>query len=447
MPDQNLLRLCLIGASFETDNMGVSALAAGAIKCVLHQYPDAQVFFLDYAQQPSRRTIRIGAREITVPLVNMRFSKKVYLANNISTLLLLAFLLRIFPWQRLHRWVLERNSCLKEIVQANAVLSVAGGDSFSDIYGMARYFYVTLPQVLVILLGKKLVLLPQTIGPFKSGPARVIARFILRRAEQSYSRDHRGEETVASLLGPSGAARVKFCYDMGFVVDSAPPVALDLVGLPFMSHPLVGLNVSGLLLMGGYTKKNMFGLKANYGELLCQLIEGFVLGKNASVLLVPHVFGSGENAESDVLACAKIYDRLQSRYGSRIGFIRSRHDQAEIKDLISECDFFVGSRMHACIAALSRQVPTVAIAYSDKFAAVVQTLGLQGVVADPRVMSDQEILAAIFSAYDQRASIHRELEIAVPRVKETVLNLFAHLALLPVEKEQTELPQVAVASS
>ncbi len=440
MPDQKPLRLCLIGASFETDNMGVSALAAGAIKCALHQYPDAQIFFLDYAKEPSRRTVRIGEREITVPLLNMRFSKKVYLANNISTLLLLAFILRILPWQGLYRWVLGRNSCLKEIAEANAVLSVAGGDSFSDIYGMGRYIYVTLPQVLALLLGKKLVLLPQTIGPFRSGLARMIARFILRRAEQSYSRDHRGEATVGSLLGPSGAARVAFCYDMGFVVDSALPAALDVAGLPPRPQPLVGLNVSGLLLMGGYTKNNMFGLKANYEELLCQLIDGFVRGKNASVLLVPHVFGSEENPESDVAACEKIYSRLQSLYGDRIGFIRSRHDQAEIKEVIGRCDFFVGSRMHACIAALSKQVPTVAIAYSDKFAAVVQTLGLQGVVADPRVMSDQEILAAIFTAYDQRVSIRQELRKRVPQVKETVLSLFGRMALLPGEKTGSYVP-------
>ena len=47
-----------------------------------------------------------------------------------------------------------------------------------------------------------------------------------------------------------------------------------------------------------------------------------------------------------------------------------------MKYLIGQCDFFVGSRMHSCIAAVSQCVPAVSIAYSDKFIGVMATLGL-----------------------------------------------------------------------
>ena len=42
--------------------------------------------------------------------------------------------------------------------------------------------------------------------------------------------------------------------------------------------------------------------------------------------------------------------------------IAHEYDQHAIKSIIGRCDFFIGSRMHACIAALSQKIPTAAVA-------------------------------------------------------------------------------------
>jgi colanic acid/amylovoran biosynthesis protein len=68
---------------------------------------------------------------------------------------------------------------------------------------------------------------------------------------------------------------------------------------------LIGINVSGLLLMGGYTHNNMFGLKTDYACLMREIIGYFVREHQANVLLVPHVFG--DDPESDVLGlCGRV---------------------------------------------------------------------------------------------------------------------------------------------
>jgi polysaccharide pyruvyl transferase WcaK-like protein len=51
------------------------------------------------------------------------------------------------------------------------------------------------------------------------------------------------------------------------------------------------------------------------------------------------------------------------------------------------CGFFIGSRMHACLAAISQCVPTVSIAYSSKFITVMKTFSMGHYVADPRTMN------------------------------------------------------------
>lgn len=421
-------KLILLGATFSTSNMGVGALTAGTIKCILHRFPGAEIFLLDYGKEKQIYDFQLDNRVVPIQLLNMRFSKKIYLKNNIAVLLFLALALKLIPSQKIRNSIISRNFYLRHIAESDIVASIAGGDSFSDIYGLSRFFYVTLPQLLVLFMGKQLVLLPQTLGPFKGRLARVIAKYILNRADVVYSREYTGIEEIRKFLGRRlKTSRVRFCYDVGFALDPVKPENLNL-GAFFEKRTndscVVGLNISGLLFVGGYTKNNMFGLKIDYRELIYTLIDRLMQKKNVMVILVPHVFGSPEHIESDSVVCAKIHDELKTKYKDRLFGARGYYNQNGIKYIIGLCDFFIGSRMHACIAALSQNIPAVAIAYSKKFFGVLQTIGAESLVADPRTMEKEEILSIIDKAYENRISLKEKLQKTIPQVKETVLNLF-----------------------
>ena len=131
------------------------------------------VYLLDYGKERSVTRLRLKGTQLEVPLVNLRYSWKLFLPNNIVLLLLLAALARLLRG-RMRSAVIGRNRWLAAIDDADCALAVSGGDSFSDSYGLSRFFYVALPQALVAILGKRLILLPQTIGPFE-GASRPIA--------------------------------------------------------------------------------------------------------------------------------------------------------------------------------------------------------------------------------------------------------------------------------
>ena len=433
-------RIGLIGASFDTGNMGVGVLAAGAIRCIHNQWPDAEIFILDYAKKNSLHKIRLGDEEIQVELLNIRFSKKLYLSNNIAVLIAIALILRLIPSGRIRRWVASKNFALHEIYRGNIFTSIAGGDSFSDIYGLRRFFYIALPQILIILLGRRLILLPQTFGPFRSRLSRTIARFITRNAKSIYARDRQSITVIEKLCGDKDSvAKPAFRYDVGFALEPTMPGNVTTDGeFNLADHKIVGLNVSGLLYMGGYDRGNMFGLQIDYQELVRRIIDFLIHTKGVSILLVPHVFGDDENSESDVIACKTVYRACGEEYGDRLGLLRGNYDQGEIKYVIGMCDFFIGSRMHACIAATSQCVPAVAIAYSDKFIGVMETVGVPSVVADARKLNLDELLARIESLYDMRSSLKRELEGLMPRVIGAALQTFSEdekLAILPGRAE------------
>jgi colanic acid/amylovoran biosynthesis protein len=427
------MKVCILGATFDTANMGVSMLTAGAIRCVARRFPDSQITICDYGYQGKEIQFPYQGRTIPVELLNVRFSKKVYLPNNIAFLILLVAVYRFVPLAAVRRKLLLWNRYLNDLMESDLVLSIAYGDSFSDIYGLGRLLYVTLPQILMLLAGKRFVMLPQTIGPFKSRTGRAIAKYILSRCELIYSRDHMGLDALRGLIGSEeGETKFRFCYDLAFEVDPKPPVVVDVEGLDTSARdarPLVGVNVSGLLMMGGYTRDNMFDLKVRYDELVYKLIEFLIEQKDARVLLVPHVFDSPGDLESDSRACDAVFDKLKQRYEGSIGVTRGSYAYDEIKYVIGRCDFFVAARMHACIAALSQNIPTVPIAYSDKFAGMMQSIGFGELVADPRHMGAAAILETVDKIYEKRAVVGRDLATKMPLVKQCIRDLSNGLSL------------------
>jgi len=227
--------------------------------------------------------------------------------------------------------------------------------------------------------------------------------------------------------------KLAFCHDVGFVVQPDKPDTMDIVGFDEKvdEAPLVGLNTSGLLFMGGYSKDNMFGLKCDYQRMTYDLIDYLIDRLKTRVLLVPHVFGQGINAESDAAVCEKLYHELRGKYPGRLGLVQGEYNQNEIKYIIGLCDFFIGARMHACIAALSQGIPAVGVAYSKKFQGVFETVGVGNLIADLRNMDVTEILHAVSSAFENQDRIRDILKKRVPEAQNNVFDIFKNIVLNP----------------
>lgn len=313
-------------------------------------------------------------------------------------------------------------------------VSVTAGDSFSDIYGKRSFLYVGLPIFLVSHFKKKLVFLPQTYGPFDAGVSRLWARFLLNKAEKIFARDYKSIPVVKKLI-PQKYQSIAFCYDVAFGLPSEMP-GVSLVQETKNKKPFVGVNISGLLYMGGYTRKNMFGLKMDYKNLVkdtvCNLLD---MGTN--VILLPHVVGS-ESIENDTDACKDVYAQFSPADRESMFVVEENLTQREIKGVISRCCFFIGSRMHSCIAALSQCIPAVGIAYSRKFIGLYETVGCQELVLDPRKMSEPELLGSLDRLYRQKEEIKTRLKDRREQVTETLAAMFRYTTGMASERLSCE---------
>ncbi len=422
------VKVGLLGACFDTGNMGVSALAESSIKLVLNRWSDAQVTLVGSTVEPQEHRLLLMGKELSVKTLPIRFSKNLCLPTHIFWYAFYGFLAKLMPRTWFKKKLTRRNPYFKTLYEMDIVLDITGGDSFSDIYGMKRFFLGFLLKWLMLFLGKPFILLPQTYGPFKRKLARMLARRILKRAGMVYSRDRQGLDYTKNLLNiHTENGKLRFAPDVAFVLDPREPQTMDIGSLSDVrtkDSVVVGLNISGLLFSGGYTRDNMFGLQTDYQGIIESVVDYLLTDDRTLVLLVPHVFRPDWPEEDDPRACQQMYAKLKEKYRGRIFLTQGTYNQNEIKYVIGICNFFIGSRMHSCIAALSQSIPAVGIAYSKKFKGVFDSVGLEHCVAEVYQCDKDELLSIVKKAFENRDQIRTQLNNILPDVKANILNMF-----------------------
>lgn len=301
------------------------------------------------------------------------------------------------------RWKLFN---LKEFLKSDLVLSINAGDSFADIYGDEIFGNINASNLMALFWGKPLALMPQTYGPFnEDGHSIDAAKKVLKRACYVSSRDTKSTRFVENLLP---VLAVDELIDLAFF--------LPYKSIPFTPEYVhVGLNVSALLWNGGFTQNNQFGLNESYEQVVREVIEFFLNQDSTIVHLVPHVVGDTFYLENDYSLAYELW----KEYGNeRVILSPFFISPIEAKNYISGLDMFVGSRMHACIAAISSGVPVVPMAYSRKFSGLFrESLGYRYGI-DLKVDDSAKRINELEGVFGSLALIRTE----IGRICETVID-------------------------
>lgn len=392
-------KILLVGASLNSGNRGVNALTRGQIMLILDSYGvDTEIVILSYTVRDVVNNIVIYNGK-NIGIKELPCSKKK---------LIEAYIKSIF---------IGTNYIINEIRTSDVVWDISEGDSFSDIYGIKRFIEHSVIKMIAIKIKTKLVIMPQTLGPFNRALVKRTAKYILDKADYVFVRDEISKTVVEKDLGVK--REIKYIPDMAFYMKPDNNVSIE----KFISNNdniKVGINISALLYNGGYTRKNMFNLKADYKKIIDELMQTFVEMSNVEVILIPHVMTKEFEVEDDFRICKKIAESISKKINIEIKTIDKFYREDEIKAIISGCDFFIGSRMHACIAAISTIVPTAPIAYSRKFIGIWDKLDLGKCVADPRNQSEEKIIKSILNTFNNREEIKRILDKKIPLLKKEI---------------------------
>ncbi len=274
----------------------------------------------------------------------------------------------------------ELFSLIKKIHQEDLIIDITGGDSFSDIYGLKRFYTWSILKWWINCSRVRLILAPQTYGPYQNFFARRLANYIIKKADVVIARD-------------------SLSYEYAYTSNSDTILATDVAfTLPYEEHLYtmdtdkvnIGINISGLLYNGGYNGKNQFNLSLDYSSFTDDLILYLNRNESFHIHLIPHVICNDYNfVENDLKICHRIKEKFP-----KCEISPSFQTPMEAKSYISQMDIFIGARMHATIAAISCGVPTIPIAYSLKFNGLFNELNYNYFI-DARNLSNDAALEYI----------------------------------------------------
>jgi len=313
-------------------------------------------------------------------------------------------------WRLLNNFKFDLKSPYINVFRQHNMIIELSGDCFTDGYGVIPYFYYLFPLVMGILLKKDVVIYAQSIGPFESNIMKHIGIVILNRCKLVTIR----EDITKNYLEKIGYNNFISTADSAFLLDPMPLKKIDSIIL-HDSKPLIGICISESL--SRYSKLN--GSKNEYNshiDMMVKVIDYLTEQLDANVLLIPHVYDT-VGGHDDRIIEHTCYSKSKNK--NKIKLIKEEYSPDILKEIISHCDLFIGSRMHSTIAAASTHVPTIAIAYSHKTHGIIGTLLEQEeYVIDVKDMDYDNIVFKIHSAWKDRKMIRRKLEIKIPLIKE-----------------------------
>ena len=376
--------IILLGAaSKENNNRGCQALTTGALNliCKNHHDVDSIIIVTPGNKKTQEDVINIGGKDVKI--IN-QFCNKFDYYN---------FLLESINYRILKK---TKNNFIKSFSNASLIYSINLGDGFTDIYGMKRLLMIFIEAFLVNVTKKKIIFLPQTIGPFNTFWGKILSKYILKNTNKVFVRDKKANKYLESI-----GVDYEEAFDLSVYM---PPEPVDCVIEP----NTVGINISGLLHFKT-DLKDADGFE-NYDLLLVNLIKELIK-LNYKILLIPHTYNA-ENPEcADDLTAIK---EIAAQIGSEsISIIDKNYTAPQLKYIISKCDFFIGSRMHSNFAALSTSTPVVGLGYSYKFQGGFEMFGIPEcalLVKNIEKNDIPEIISNIINLSSNKDKIKQKLE-------------------------------------
>jgi colanic acid/amylovoran biosynthesis protein len=212
------------------------------------------------------------------------------------------------------------------------------------------------------LFDKPYILYNQSIGPFGNGQDfRALKHFILG----------------ASVIICREEITFRRLTELGFnnLVQGAD-IAFNLMSKE--CDILNGYNFSKDNINIGITVRNWLNPReqSNYENEICRFISSEVSeNKKVHFYFMPQVIFE-RVGDNDLIVSKKIKDKLKGEYRDNVKIVTEDLHPSELKYIIGNMDYFIGTRMHSNIFSLSCYVKTIAIAYEPKTVGIMEMLGL-----------------------------------------------------------------------
>ncbi|WP_157975622.1 polysaccharide pyruvyl transferase family protein [Brachybacterium sp. YJGR34] len=298
------------------------------------------------------------------------------------------------------------------ILDHDVVLLNAGEHLFEAAHGgnLTDLLWRLLPAIAAVHVGRPVILLPSTIGPFLTGLGREIDRFLDSSLSASAFRDAESQR----MTGTQWDSDAPLLLDPGFFAagERSGPRHVDVaerVGLVLRLED-AGLRSGSRRSSYVQAKNRASGFVESQAFRLFREVAARILRDGRQVSLTIQT-----RADREITAA--LHDSLQQEFGPDSITLNDPSSYEEYLAAISEVDLLITSRFHTVILGETRGVPSVGIysgAHGHKMPGLMGVLGkpTTAVRLDDRLpdLTADEVMAAAADALDAADAVYDRID-------------------------------------
>ncbi len=303
---------------------------------------------------------------------------------------------------------LYKSSVLSSIADADFVISTAD-ENFKEgtsalpfnVYWRLVSWTILLSRAFEILiarhvLNKKIVVFPNSIGPFKTVIGRFLGRLIVSNVDLILVRETYSQEWAESLRP---GAPVLVTSDIAILSE----VERLSRGSTDNKKPRV------VVCPGIYASTLSQREQHDYIDAHARALDELADQHDAEIVFLPFEVTGREN--DDRIFCELVLKKMKNGQSAKIIETTTLEDFAL---QVSRANLMISSRMHPSVISFLLKVPTVVINYDFKQLGLLEQLGLSRCAVDINHISCASLMPIIEDVWKDLSTIREHLEMYVP---------------------------------
>lgn len=333
-----------------------------------------------------------------------------------------------------------RTPYIKEVLAADLVIDFSGdiwGDN-ADFLGADRFLVGLCKDRVAQLLGKPTVMIAGSPGPFNNQKTKEFAKEVYKNFNLVTNR----EPVSVSLLQEDGfdVSKTKSLACPAFLFEPLKNLDMKAVlsaeNIPIDDDLLVGFVLCGWNFTEGPFDKEQRN-DTEYSQFV-NAVRHLTEQLGAKVLLMSHANGFDIPPKEFKMKHGRDYpiikqlQRITQESGIKnVYALDGIYDTWTTKAIISNFDMLVSGRVHAAVAGLSQNIPTVLIDYgheprAHKIQGFAKVAGAENYIADPSI--ERELIDKINLCWKNRTQYTEQLDKQNLKVKQLVHENFDLMA-------------------
>ncbi|MAM37212.1 MAG: hypothetical protein CL949_01605 [Erythrobacter sp.] len=378
-------------------NKGSQAMFLSLYSGLKARYPDCEVIgFANKYDEPEQYDFQLLPYDY--------FTRLLY-RYRLSSVPVLTPLITSFAgfWRKTDKWNGNVGQMEQALREADAILDASGytlGSGWGK--GGGRLLLQTIR--IARRYGKKIILMPQSFGPFDWGEdddEQFLAevKHELSYCTKIYAREIEGYECLKAL----GLQNVELSADM-VIRENAFPQACDIH--PGYQQPQINYPESGAV--GFIINENVFriGNREAVLDLYVKLLDK-LLNDGEKVYIL-------NTSTADFHLVEKVLAKVKRR--DRVGVISGEYSSPELIDIIGRFKYVVASRYHSVVFAYRSGVPAIILGWASKYVDLAAHFQQQDYVFDIRDPGVDQILKQV-----KKMGANHEIE--SQRISECLANM------------------------